>query len=147
MRTGQLATPNPVTVTLEATVVEAATLMREQHVGTLIVVDRGRPVAMLTDRDVAIGAVAQAPDRLGKLLVSDLVVAGEVHAAHADEPVWKTLKRMRDRGVRRMPVIDERDALVGLISLDDVLLQLAEQLSDVAALLERQPTKEFFRRS
>ena len=145
MRTGQVCTSHPVTVDIDETVVTAARLMREKHVGTLVVLEGGKPRAILTDRDIAIVAVAQCADRLDVLTVRDILTGGELHVAHAEEPLWKTLKRMRDRGVRRMPVLDDGQ-LVGIVSVDDALDALAEQIGDIAALTERQVTKEFFER-
>lgn len=144
MRTGAASTPNPITVSLDDAVVHAAALMRRHQIGDVVVLDSGRPVGILTDRDIVIGAVAQAPDKLPSLLIRDLLVADELFVAHGDDPLWKTLKRMRDRGVRRMPVVED-DKLVGIFTLDDAIGLLAEQLSDIASLIDRQPTREFMR--
>lgn len=146
MRTGQVCTPNPVTVDVDETVVTAAQLMRERHVGSVVVLEGDRPRAILTDRDLAIVAVAQCADRITTLSVRDVLAKEQLHVAHADEPLWKVLKRMRDRGVRRMPVLDVTDQLVGILSIDDAIDSLAEQLSDIAALTERQMTREYFER-
>lgn len=145
MRTGSVCTSHPVTVDIDETVVTAARLMREKHVGTVVVLETGKPRAILTDRDIAIVAVAQCADRIETLAVRDILTGGELHVAHAEEPLWKTLKRMRDRGVRRMPVLDDGE-LVGIVSLNDALSALSEQLNDIATLAERQVNKEFFER-
>jgi CBS domain-containing protein len=145
MRTGQACTRNPVTIDIDSLVLDAARQLREQHIGDLIVTEGGQPVAILTDRDIAISVVAQAPEALSSLAVRDVLPGGELVTAHVDEPMWKTLKRMRDRGIRRMPVVED-DGLVGILTVDDVVAHLAEWLSDVAALVENQPAVEFERR-
>ncbi len=145
MRVGSVCTRDPVTVDIDSEVVAVARLMRQHHVGDVVVLENGSPVGIVTDRDLAIGVVAQAPDKLTALVVRDVLTTTELHTVHQDEPVWKTLKRMRDRGVRRMPVVDE-GRLVGIFTFDDALGLLVEQLGDLAALLEGQSTREFFER-
>lgn len=143
MRTGQACSAHPVTVHLDDRVVTAALAMRERHVGCVVIVDeRDRPVGLLSDRDIAITAVAQAAERLPDLLVRDVWSEGQLFVAHAEEPLWKTLKRMRDHAVRRLPVLDAADQLVGVVALDDVIILLSEQLADVASLIEDQPGRE-----
>lgn len=136
MRTGAACTPDPVTVGLDAPVVHAADLMRLHQIGDVVVVDGRSPVGILTDRDIALG-VAQAADRLTSLVVRDLLVAADVFVAEADDPMWKTLKRMRDHGIRRMPVV-ESGRLVGIFTVDDAIGLVVEQLDDIASLIGAQ---------
>jgi CBS domain-containing protein len=115
---------------------EAARLMRARHVGCLVVVEEtavgeNLVVGILTDRDIAMSVVAADRDahalRIGDVMTRDVVSARE------HDSLLDLLAAMRRRKVRRVPVTDPRDLLVGIVSLDDVLAVLAEQMQAVAA--------------
>ena len=112
---------------------EAARLMREQHVGCLVVADDmkvGRvPVGMLTDRDIVTAIVAKGLDPQ-RLRVED-VMSAEPAVAHADDSVLDVLAAMRRKGARRLPVVDAQGVLFGVLALYDVLEVVAEQLNAV----------------
>jgi CBS domain-containing protein len=118
--------------------VKAAQLMREHHVSCLVVVDETRAgriaVGMLTDRDLVTMVMAKGLDP-GKLLVED-VMGTEVITALADDSIKSLLEIMKRRGLRRLPVVTATGVLEGLITLDDLLPLMAEQLRDMAAIIE-----------
>ena len=109
---------------------EAARMMREQHVGSLVVVDdapEGRVVVgMLTDRDIVTAIVAKVVDpslvRVGEVMSADVVSVRE------DDSIVDVLGTMRRKGVRRVPVVDARGTLIGLVALDDLLEIVAQEL-------------------
>ncbi|MEQ1502616.1 MAG: CBS domain-containing protein [Myxococcota bacterium] len=136
MRTGRACTPNPVTIGIDDTVVAAAVAMRAHDVGEVVVLDGDVPVGLVTDRDIALRAVAGHAAELGSLTLRTLLGDTEPVVATADDPLWKTVKRMRDSGVRRVVVIDD-GRLAGVLTVDDALGLLAEQLGDVVALFDR----------
>ena len=123
---------------------EAARLMREQHVGCLVVVDdahAGRvPVGMLTDRDIVTAIVAQGMDP-GSLRVEDVMSAAPALAHHRDS-IPDVLAAMRRSGVRRLPVVDGLGVLMGVLTLDDVLEAIAEQLSALVEAMRSGRTHE-----
>jgi CBS domain-containing protein len=115
---------------------EAARLMRERHVGCLVVVeevsaDEKIVVGVLTDRDIAMGVVAADRDaqgmRVGDAMASRVVVARE------DDTLLDLLALMRRRRVRRIPVTGPKGELIGIVALDDVLEVVAQQVQAVAA--------------
>jgi CBS domain-containing protein len=116
---------------------EAARLMREQHVGDLVVVEtRGNasvPVGILTDRDIVVGVVARqvAPEGV---TVSDAMTRN-VLTVREDASLEFALREMRRHGVRRAPVVRANGDLVGIIAIDDVIQHLAEQLGRLADLI------------
>ena len=116
----------------------AAKRMRERHVGCLIVVDEAeagqRPVGILTDRDIVVGVLAQSDRGLQLVSVEDVMTAN-VAVAQEDDDLSDALLRMRSFGVRRMPVVDGRGQLVGLISFDDLVVYVQEEMNDLAELL------------
>jgi CBS domain-containing protein len=130
-----ICTREVATIPRTATVVAAARRMRDDHVGDLVVVTEGRdgdiPVGMITDRDIAVGIVAQDVDHLKHLLVEDVVDLGDLAVAFPEESVAEVASRMRQRGVRRLPVV-ENGRLFGIVSLDDLVRLLARELHDLA---------------
>ena len=125
-----------VCATRETTVTEAANLMRQHHIGDVLVVERrgGKqvPVGIVTDRDIVVEVVAAGTDprllKLGDLRLAPLVTVTE-NASYAE-----TVSRMSVEGVRRMPVVGADGALAGIITLDDMLWQLAAPLAALRSI-------------
>ena len=145
MDVGTICTRDVVTCTADDTIVEAAMLMREHHVGDLVVVAPGRPearpIGMITDRDIVVGVVARGAEYLADLAVGD-VLTGELVTCGAELTPSEALEIMRENGVRRLPVVDGSDRLVGVITLDDLVGFLAEELSAVSNLVGVQRQRE-----
>jgi CBS domain-containing protein len=134
-----------VTIAFRSTALnEAARLMRERHVGSLVVVDEtpeGRVVVgMLTDRDIVTAVVARDVDastlRVGDVMVEDVATVREEDSLH------DVAALMRHRRVRRMPVTAAQQRLVGLIAIDDLLRVAAEDLNALAQVVAEQPRVE-----
>ena len=118
--------------------VAAAKLMRENHIGFLIVVEPqpfepyGRPVGVLTDRDIVVSVVARDADPKA-LTVADVMSEGPATADESDS-ITQALRTMRRMGVRRLPVVGQRGMLVGVLSLDDVLDVIAGEVGDLSGV-------------
>lgn len=130
LNVGAACTRSVVFATEEMPLKEAAGLMRKHHVGSLVVV-RSSPagkivIGMLTDRDIAIVAVARDFDPQ-TLTVGQVMSNGAVTVTE-HELLYGALEVMRASGVRRLPVVNAEGVLVGLIALDDVLEVLVEEL-------------------
>jgi signal-transduction protein with cAMP-binding, CBS, and nucleotidyltransferase domain len=140
MRIGEICTREVVVCERATSVAEIARLMRNHHVGDVIVVDRyeGRavPVGIVTDRDLVIQVLAEQVDP-GPLTAADLM-SGELATALETEVVYDAIWHMRSRGIRRLPVVDARRFLVGVLTADDVTAFLAEELTQVARIVPRQ---------
>lgn len=149
LSTGDLCTRAVVVVDRKLALNEAARLMREQHVGCVVVVEQtpdGRfPVGLLTDRDIVTAVVAQDID-VGTLCVEDVMSAGPVMAREADS-LLDTMAAMQRAGVRRVPVTDAAGALQGLLALDDVIEIIGEQISLLVRILNSSSRRELQRRS
>lgn len=145
---GDLCTRPAVVAPRSMDVIDAARLMREHHVGCLVVVEdtaSGQvPVGILTDRDVVTEIVAKGLDPR-TLRVED-VMSADPAVADAAETVPDVLAGMRRKGVRRLPVVDSRGVLQGIVALDDVLEALAEQLDAVVKALASGRTQELRQR-
>lgn len=134
MRIGDICTRNVVHCERGTRVPAVAQLMRNHNVGDVVVVDpaagKVRPVGVVTDRDLVLEVLAQgvAPETL---TAQDLMQEG-VLTAGENESVYDAIWHMRSRSVRRLPVVDDEGALVGVLSLDDVIGFLAQKMAQVA---------------
>jgi len=144
MPIGDICVRDVVTATRHTTVQEAARLMREYHVGDLLIVDGTNgsrvPVGIVTDRDIVVAVVALDLDP-AMLSVGD-IMASDLETVPENEGVFETIQQMRVAGVRRIPVVTRHGSLVGIVSIDDVIQLLAEEMGDLAKLITREQTKE-----
>ncbi|HEX7930568.1 MAG TPA: CBS domain-containing protein [Sphingomicrobium sp.] len=124
MKVSEVMTTDIETVRPDQQARDAARFMLHADAGSIPVTDGQRLVGMITDRDIAVRGVA-----LGygpETLVSELMTSGVV-SAHADEPVEEAARKMSEAQVRRLPVIDEQEHLVGIVSLGDLARETDEQ--------------------
>ena len=137
MTAGEVCT-RIVTIAYRGTVLsEAARLMREQHVGCLVVVEQADPgrvvVGILTDRDIVVSVVARDLDArlmsVGEAMTTDVVTARE------SDSVIDLLELMRRKGVRRIPVTGPQGVLIGIVALDDLLEVVAEEMQAMAGAI------------
>lgn len=141
MNARQLCQRNTVTVQPGDELVTAARLMREKHVGFLVVVEPAEqegcvvPVGVLTDRDIVISTIALGVDPK-TLRVSD-VMTPKPTVALVEDSIADVIYRMRHSGVRRLPVVRDHGHLVGVLSLDDVLTHRADELGAAAAVITK----------
>jgi CBS domain-containing protein len=131
---GEICSKPAVTVSPDTTVQEAAHRMRSRKVGAVVVVNSsGTPVGVLTDRDITVHVVAQGTDpaavRVGMLIKRKPTVIRE------DAGVLDATKLLSRRGIRRLPVVSKTGKLVGMISLDDLLMLLGSELGHIASTL------------
>ena len=144
MSIGELCNRNVVIAHRDESVLEAAKLMRNHHVGDVVIVtndgDRKIPVGIMTDRDIVIELVAEQVDpatiSLGDAMVGELLTVKE-----GDE-LLTAIETMRSKGVRRAPVVGNDGALIGILTLDDVLDVLSEALNDLTLLTGREQRRE-----
>lgn len=134
MGIGRICAREVDTARAEESVQAAAQRMGTRRVGTLIVVDeQNTPVGVLTDRDVAVRVVAWGRDP-HRTTVSEVMTTGVTTIPQRTE-VEEALALMRSKTVRRLPVVDDRGHLVGVISLDDILTLLAREFRELGQLL------------
>lgn len=143
---GQICQRDVVTAAESDDLVAAAQRMRESHVGYLIVAEPDvsthslRPVGVLTDRDIVVAVIAKDIDPHA-LAVGD-VMTREPVVVREEASVTEALKEMRRIGVRRMPVVGARGELRGVVSIDDVLETLAEELGNIAGSIRHEQRVE-----
>jgi signal-transduction protein with cAMP-binding, CBS, and nucleotidyltransferase domain len=118
--------------------------MRRHHVGDVVVVDERDgirvPVGLVTDRDLVVEVIATELDP--DVITVEDIMESDLACARDTTGIFETVQYMRDRKVRRLPIVDERGALLGILSLDDLLELLSEELLAMAKLVRYQQQKE-----
>lgn len=136
MSTGKICSRSVVVVGPEESVREAARRMDQYSVGTLVVQENGQALlGILSDRDIAIRCVARDLDPDADT-VGD-VMTSPVRSVEEATPIEDALALMAAAGVRRLPVIDEDERIIGILSVDDVLGLLSEEIATIGQLLVR----------
>lgn len=147
MTVASICTFPVVTASPEATLVEAARLMRDHHVGCVVAcAPTGAPIGLLTDRDIVVSALAQSPEEIGTLRVAD-VMSRDVACIRADAPVDRARHAMREAGVRRLPVVSDVGTLLGILTFDDLIRHITREVSQLDELLDRELTREGIERA
>ncbi len=144
MAIGEFCNREVVFATREMSLPEAAQLMREYHVGDLVVVDEvdGKrvPVGIVTDRDMVIEVIAKSLDP-DEFSVGD-IMSPQLVSVQEKEGVFETIRLMRSKGIRRIPVVNQEGGLAGIVSADDILDLLAEEMAELAKVAPREQERE-----
>jgi CBS domain-containing protein len=146
MGVGDICRRDVVTIAPENDLCDAARLMREKHVGMLVVVGTVEGNAdqvvqgVLTDRDIVVTVVGRGAEPKG-LKVMDVMTRNPLLVAEGAS-VAGVVRLMRTDGVRRVPVVGARNQLVGVISIDDVLDVLADQLTAISGAIRGEQARE-----
>jgi CBS domain-containing protein len=144
MSVGEFCNREVVIAHRHTSIVEAAKLMRQYHVGDLVVVESAggltKPVGILTDRDIVLALIAgEVP--LETVSVGE-VMSAELVTAQEGEGIWEALQHMRARGVRRMVVVNEEGGLEGILTVDDLLELFSEEIFALASVPRRGQEQE-----
>jgi len=140
MNVGEICSRDVVTVLQQDSVLDVARIMREQHVGSVVVVDNMlahiRPQGLITDRDLVLDVLATRIDpcilKAEDILTCELICVTETH------DVKEALKYLRYYGVKQAPVVNINGFLVGLFSIEDSLATISQQFSELVKLLSNE---------
>jgi CBS domain-containing protein len=131
-RCREIMTRNVKTANREMTLREIAALMRDGDMGALPIVENGKLVGIVTDRDIVVRAVAEGKDFNSEI---GTVMTTEIFSAKEDEFVFEAIRLMGDKQVRRIPIINESNELVGIIAMADIALEMEDE-REIAETLE-----------
>jgi len=131
-RCREIMTRNVKTVNRETTLSEVAALMRDGDMGAVPVVENGKLVGIVTDRDIVVRAIA---DGLEASVPVGEVMTAEVYSVSENDFVFEAIRLMGDRQVRRVPIVNEAGELVGIIAMADVALETEDE-REIAETLE-----------
>lgn len=144
----KIASSRAITVPRETSLAEVARLMRDNHVGDVVVTEQkaGRlaPVGILTDRDIVMATIAVGAP-IEPLLAGDVMTA-EVACISADASLIDAIALMKEKGIRRLPLINKDASLIGIVTLEDIMALLSRELTALAQVAERQKEMELRRR-
>jgi CBS domain-containing protein len=144
MKVGEICTIQTIYCKRDETVQGASLLMRKYHVGDLVVIDQPNgekiPVGIVTDRDIVVSVIALGLDP-ASLLVGD-IMSDDLLTANEEDDVYETIERMRFRGIRRVPVVNGGGGLTGIVSVDDLLEFLAEEMGELSRISAHQQAHE-----
>lgn len=148
MNIGEVCNRETVIVRNDENIVEAARLMRSHHIGDLIVVTKSPkgniPIGIITDRDIVMEVVADNADpqsiKVAEIMSKELVSGSE------EEGIYEYIGLMRSQGIRRLPVVDKEGLLVGILSVDDILEFLGEEVDALIGLFYKEQRSEARRR-
>ena len=129
MNLGELFTKNVITAGPEETLASVAQSMKEHNVGTVVIVEEQRPIGLVTDRDLALalGAEGKSPeDQVQEVMTRQVVAVPETWG------IFTATSCMRDCEVRRLPIVDKEDRLVGIVTMDDLIGCLGRELYNLA---------------
>jgi CBS domain-containing protein len=129
----ELCTKPVVTIGPDAPVRDAARLMRDKNVGAVVVVNTGKPLGIITDRDITVAVVA-ADDDPGTVTVRDVMHRNPT-VIHENKGLFDAVKTFGSSGVRRLPVVGKTGKVTGIIALDDVLMLLGNEMAHVSSAL------------
>lgn len=144
---GRLCKRPVVVATRGEPLIDAARRMRDEHVGCLVVIEgrpdgARRPVGVLTDRDIVVQVLARTDRHLDGVTVGDVVGDQKLVFAFAGDDLAEAIDRMRAAGVRRLPVLDPRGELEGILTLDDLFRAVSGSASNLAALIAEEQKRE-----
>jgi CBS domain-containing protein len=132
----RIGTKSVVTISPDATVLEAAKLMQCKHVGCLVVIDGSRATGILTDRDIVLKLVVREHNP-AETAVKEIMTTNPT-MVNVNYDLLDAVRLMRSRGVRRLPIVDERRHLLGIVTMDDVLTALGAEVGDLAGTVQKE---------
>jgi signal-transduction protein with cAMP-binding, CBS, and nucleotidyltransferase domain len=144
MPISEFCNPEVVCCQTDASITEVAALMRKHHVGDVIVTgkeDQARvPLGIVTDRDIVVEAIAPQVDL--NLLTAGDIMNSPLATVQMNEGLFDTLRLMKKLNVRRMPVVREDKTLFGIVTADDLIHMLVDELSTISSVLAGQIAAE-----
>lgn len=148
MTVGAICNREVITVQRDASVLHAAKLMRQYHVGDVVVIenrkDKVAPIGIVTDRDVIVEVIATELDS-GVITVGDIMVIS-LAVVKSNAGILEAIQLMTSKGVRRLPVVEDDGSLIGIITLDDLLLLLAKEFGALSKLVAKEQKNESTKR-
>jgi len=144
MNVGKICSRETVVAEASDSLLETAKLMRRYHVGSLIIISKEnggvRPEGIITDRDIVIQAISEEI-RLDSITAED-IMSRDLVIAREDDDIFEAFESMCKKGVRRMPIVDLDGYLVGILSIDDLLEVIVDEMKNLVHLFKHEQQKE-----
>jgi CBS domain-containing protein len=134
MLLGNVMTKEVIVMLPDESVSSASKLMRNEGVGSVVIVDRWRrPIGIITDRDIVVRVVAEGLDP-DKISVGEVMTPDVISGKRADR-IFDAVRKMAENGIRRLPIVDSENRIVGIISIDDLMAILITEMSNLAVVI------------
>lgn len=143
VRCRDIMTSNVKTATRADTLQDVAALMRDGDMGSVPVIEEGKLVGIVTDRDIVVRSMADGKD--ASTSVSEAMTT-DIFAVKPDDFAFEAIRLMGDKQVRRVPVVDENGALAGIIAMADVALEMEDEREIAETLEEISSGSAFWRK-
>ena len=144
MNIDEICTREVIIASRSDSALEVVKLMRQYHVGDVIIVDRidnqNIPVGIITDRDIVLELVAKEID-VSSVCAGD-IMSTELLLAVESEQLSDVVQKMQAKGVRRAPVVDGQGRLIGIVTGDDLIEMISEQLGSLVSLVNKREQRE-----
>lgn len=131
---------NVLTVAKDTSIVDVAKLMKSHNIGNVVVVDKkgsgASPVGIITDRDITIKIVADEVDL--KQITVDEAMTEDLLILKDSQGLYEAIDMMCAKGVRRAPVVDAKKNIIGIATIDDLIVLIAEEFGSIAKLIRKQ---------
>ena len=142
-RCREIMTRNVTTANRETSIKDVAILMRDGDMGAMPIVENGKLVGIVTDRDIVVRGVAE--NKTADTPIGDVMTA-EIFAVKEDDFAFEAIRLMGDKQVRRVPIINEQGELVGIIAMADVALETEDEREIAETLEEISSGKGFWKK-
>ncbi len=136
MSLGNLCRREIICVNRGTTVREIAKLMEEKNIGSIIVIEEGKPMGIVTDRDILLRVMNRGLDP-EKTPVEE-VMTKQIVTLREGMGLFEALQQVKGKGIRRFPIVDTKGNLQGIITLDDIFYLIAKEMSDAAIIIENE---------
>ena len=144
MNVGNYCTRDVIITDADSSILEVTRLMRKHHVGSVVIVSRNKdgvsPAGIITDRDIVVEVLAKDVP-LDSITVEDVMSRSPV-TAREDDDLFATMEIMRQKGIRRIPVVNSPGLLVGILTTDDLLEIIYEEVGNIVSLISHEQKKE-----
>lgn len=144
MDIGTICSRETIIAKIDDSLLDTARLMRKHHVGSLVIVNSDpkgvRPVGIITDRDIVIQAISEEIE-LSSLVAGD-IMSRDLLIARENDDLFEAFERMCMKGVRRMPVVNDEGLLIGVLSVDDLLEVIVNEMKNLVHLFKHEQRKE-----
>lgn len=141
---GEICNRNVIIASRNTSITELAQLMREHHVGSIVIAEVQTqcniPIGIVTDRDLVIELLSKEVDT-SSVSAGD-VMSAELITVRESNHVYDTLKLMRGKGIRRVPVVNDENVLIGIVTVDDLLDVVISELDDIVNIVAIEQKRE-----
>ncbi len=129
------------TMPVTGTIRDAASIMRDQHIGSVVITDKNVPLGIVTDRDLALH-IGQTKEFDQNQSITRAMSKTVLMCRDSDD-IFDTINRMNENNLRRMPVVNEENELVGIITSDDLLRLVSKELRELSMIFDKEMDNEF----